>query len=246
MEKQYPHKVKECYRLTRVKPPGEDAAIPGVNSVGDRHIAQVGIIAQFDQMIKAQSSVVVEGRNLSIPRKTYVAQCKLHWGDTDEEALATWRMKIIAKGLNPDAEESASVNVPFSPPVAQVGTFGRVNERTLSAPTKEIHDSKDMMNVLELMQGATQKMEIGNNFKDLGGDALAKVFENAPGVASSSNQLSIDNIRPGSLPSGPPVIEGVIPEKEEEPEEKRSVTVPRYWFYSLSLLNKAVHACTHT
>lgn len=229
VEKEYPQKWKETIRCGRVKPQGEHEDIPGVNCIGNGSLARKGFLAKFHQEVISHSGVRVEGSSLQLPKKAFIAQCKLHWGESNEDAIEIWRKKIFAKNLLPDTEGIEKVLVPFFPPVATIGSYGRNHSRSIAGGSQDLKNEDDMHRSLELMNGANSQSDLLNNFKDFSGDQFQGVLESAPAMSSkglSSDVLSLAN----SATSQPVVViagAAEAPEGENDEVRKDASIVPR-------------------
>ena len=86
VEKNFPHKIKELVRATRVKPPGEDARIPGVNSIGEQTALRTGMLGEAKSKIVTNSGVRVDCTILKLTKKAFIAHHKMYFGESHDEA----------------------------------------------------------------------------------------------------------------------------------------------------------------
>ena len=217
IEKEYPHKAKEAIRAGRVKPAGEDPNIPGVNCLGDGAVARMGIIAIYEDRVTAHSGVRNRATVMKLPKKAFISQTMIFWGESRDEAEAIWRSKIVAAGMQPEMVGADLVPILFSQPNAIEGTWGRDIERSVGGHKHKLTDAAEVQKVMDGMSAGHAVAELGTQFKDMGGDLFANLLlDTAPSSASlqfTQEQLKLTMIDPKTLPKN---VQPDVPMPEAE------------------------------
>ena len=201
IEREFPHKAKEAIRSGRVKPVGEEPNIPGVNCVGDGTVARMGIIALYEDRITARSGVHNQSTVMKLPKKAYMAQCLLQWGESPADAEVLWRAKIVAAGIQPDGPNAENIPVTFYAPEMIIGSWGRNIERSVGGHKHALTTRDEVLKVTDAMSAGHAIAELESEFKDVGGDVFKNVTNN--GASSSQfnqEQLAITMIDPKTAP----------------------------------------------
>ena len=232
MEKEYPHKCKEAIRSGRVKPMGENPEIPGVNCIGEGTLARRGVIAKFEEKVTSQSQVRIDAGTMRLPKKAYIAQSLLHWGEGPDEATASWRAKMLKAGIAPDSVGAENVPVPFYKPVEHIGSVGRSTEHAMTRPKAELCNETDMKRALEKMSGQHAANELMDNYCDLGGDSFKCMLDNVPSSSTPGRELTSEQLKLHIVePSDPrKVVQGDGDEPVDTvdgEDDGGAVTVPR-------------------
>ena len=213
MEREYPHKCKEAIRKGRVKPKDEDFNVPGVNCLGDAAQARTQVIAQYEEKVVSQSGVYVQEACMMLPKKAFIVQTMLHWGETDAEANELWRESMLKNGSGPDTVGSEKVLVPFFKPVERVGSIARTHQHAVAGQNQALSDEEDMKKAWEKMSGRHVENELLNQYSDLGGDHFKGMLDNVT-HSSTSHELTSEQLRLTNAPANKPV--GVQPENNDQ------------------------------
>ena len=254
MERDYPEKMKETIRCGRVKPHGEDIRIPGVNCVGDGKIARVGILGTLTQRTVANTGVRIEQAHMSIPKQTFIAQQMMNWESNANQAHAIWESKIHALGLSPDAPGSEDICVPFVKPGERVGVCQRMSETGIEGQNIALYDDKDLRMAVKAVEPSDIAQEFRRNFADLGGDIIANSMYTMPAMASVSDIVIRQSIKPPAptaIEAGPGQGQGAgVQQVRRDGEDndqfrvQRPINIYIYMIVILFLLIASVVACS--
>ena len=235
MEKEYPRKCKEAITAGRVKPDGEDPDIPGVNCIGDGILARKGVIAVFEENTTASSRCYVQTSLMRLPKAAFIAQSKLNWGISDDEAESNWRVKMHAINISPDTPGSEKIEVPFNKPVENIGAVGRATEHVVKFPAKELRTPEDCRVAAEKMTGQFQANQLEDRYADLGGDSFKGILSGVPGSAAGG-PVTVELLKLTAAEAAVPRTVIQVPEIDKEvivndKGDEDAVTVPRYSVY---------------
>ena len=113
---------------------------------------------------------------MRLPKMAFIAQSKLNWGLSEDEAELNWRAKMHTIGMAPDNPGSEKIEVPFYKPIEHIGAVGRVTEHVVKKPAKELLTAEDCRLAAEKMTGQYAANGLEDRYTDLGGDSFKGIF----------------------------------------------------------------------